>query len=114
MSEPRHYTGKCHRVIDGDTIVCDIDLGFYVWTRQIIRLKDVDTFELRGVSEEEKAKARKEKEFLQAIAEHEELKISVHGKGKYGRWIAEIFDSDGRSINEQMKIYHGVVWQQEK
>jgi micrococcal nuclease len=41
------YRAKLHRVIDGDTFELDIDLGFGCWTRQVIRLRGLDTPELR-------------------------------------------------------------------
>lgn len=43
------YDIKLNRVIDGDTIVADIDLGFDVWLKdQYIRLSGVDTPELKS------------------------------------------------------------------
>lgn len=43
------YIIKLNRVIDGDTIVADIDLGFDVWLKdQYIRLSGVDTPELKS------------------------------------------------------------------
>jgi micrococcal nuclease len=37
------------RVIDGDTIVCDIDLGFNMWLRTVsVRVYGVNTPEMRG------------------------------------------------------------------
>lgn len=37
------YRAKFRRVIDGDTVELDIDLGFGVLTRQLIRVAYVDT-----------------------------------------------------------------------
>jgi endonuclease YncB( thermonuclease family) len=34
------------RVIDGDTFVCQVDLGFYTWTRQSCRLAGLNCAEL--------------------------------------------------------------------
>ena len=36
------YSAVLRRVIDGDTYVLDIDLGFHVWTTQHIRLAGID------------------------------------------------------------------------
>lgn len=36
------YDAELVRVIDGDTFVLDVDLGFYVRTRQHIRLAGID------------------------------------------------------------------------
>jgi micrococcal nuclease len=59
-----HYKAKLVRVIDGDTIDVDIDLGFDVWLkRQRIRLAGIDAPESRTRNKAEKvlglaAKAR--------------------------------------------------------
>lgn len=43
------YTIKLIRVIDGDTVVVDIDLGFDVWLKdQYVRLAGVDAPELKS------------------------------------------------------------------
>ena len=59
-----HYKAKLVRVIDGDTIDVDIDLGFDVWLkRQRVRLAGIDAPESRTRNKAEKvlglaAKAR--------------------------------------------------------
>lgn len=40
------YDALLHRVIDGDTYVLDVDLGFRVWSRVTVRLRGLDTPEL--------------------------------------------------------------------
>lgn len=49
-TEPAYlYRAVVVRVVDGDTINVDIDLGFYVWIKkQRIRLFGIDTPEVRG------------------------------------------------------------------
>lgn len=43
------YTIKLNKVIDGDTIIADIDLGFDVWLKdQYIRLNGLDTPEIKS------------------------------------------------------------------
>ncbi len=41
------YLVYVERVIDGDTLWLDVDCGFRVWARQNIRLRGIDTPELR-------------------------------------------------------------------
>jgi len=36
------YNAVLRRVIDGDTYVLDIDLGFHIWTTQHVRLEGID------------------------------------------------------------------------
>lgn len=38
------------RVIDGDTIVVDVDLGFWIRMRETVRLSGIDTPEIYGVN----------------------------------------------------------------
>ena len=43
------YLAEITRVIDGDTFVADVDLGFKVWMRNVtFRLYGVNTPEVRG------------------------------------------------------------------
>jgi micrococcal nuclease len=50
------YTYRCKliRVIDGDTIVANIDLGFDTWSTKTIRLSDINTPEIRTKNLDEK------------------------------------------------------------
>jgi len=41
-----HYAAELLRVIDGDTIVVRIDLGFDTWRKETIRLRGIDTPEM--------------------------------------------------------------------
>ena len=60
------YGCKIVRVVDGDTVDVDIDLGFDVWLRkQRIRLYGVDTPESRTRDKEEKVYGLMAKEFVQ-------------------------------------------------
>ena len=50
------YKCKMVRVVDGDTVDVDIDLGFGVWLRkQRIRMYGIDTPESRTSDDEEKS-----------------------------------------------------------
>lgn len=55
MSEPFYYKATLVRVIDGDTIDVDIDLGFSVWlNKQRVRLAGIDTPESRNPKQRRK------------------------------------------------------------
>ena len=61
------YEYRCQitRVVDGDTVDVDIDLGFGVWMRkQRVRLKGVDTPESRTRDKVEKKYGLMAKEFV--------------------------------------------------
>ena len=100
------YKCKLIKVIDGDTIDVDIDLGFGVWLRkQRVRLYGIDTPESRTRDLDEKARGKLASKFLQDsidngkdIVLRSELKDS---KGKYGRVLGSIVVDD-LDINKAM------------
>lgn len=99
-----NYTAVIERVIDGDTIVAMVDLGFEQFSRKTFRLFGIDAQEMRGV---EKEKGRLVKEALEAMILNQKvfLKSFEDKKDKYGRYLAEIFltEQEGDpSVNQWM------------
>jgi len=79
------------KVVDGDTIDVVIDLGFDVFTKKRIRVFGINTPETRTRDKKEKQLGIKAKERVKDLLENSnEIKIKSHGKGKFGRIIAEI------------------------
>ncbi len=100
------YNAECARVIDGDTIVVNIDLGFHIFLKGIIlRFSRINAYESRG---KEKLKGLKAKVWLQNRIWHKNIIIeTIKPRGKkltdsFGRYIAEIFDKDGNNINDEL------------
>ena len=95
------YRATVIRVIDGDTVDVDIDLGFYMTTRQRIRLAHIDAPEKRGAS---KAAGLAATEFLKAILDTDQpVFIRTSKQGKFGRWLGELwFEEAFNSINQLM------------
>ena len=87
------YQCKIVRVVDGDTVDVDIDLGFGVWMKkQRIRLYGVDTPESRTRDLEEKKYGLAAKNFVKAhfpVGSEQILKTKLDGKGKFGRILGE-------------------------
>jgi endonuclease YncB( thermonuclease family) len=82
------YTYKAHieRVIDGDTIKVQIDLGFDIWNRQTLRLRGIDAFELNTGA------GKRGKEFVEAALKHEPfVTIKTSREDKYDRYLADVF-----------------------
>ena len=77
------------RVVDGDTVDVDIDLGFSTWLKkQRIRLYGIDTPESRTRDLEEKKYGKMAGNFLEdAIKDAEVVSLRTYkdAKGKYGR-----------------------------
>jgi micrococcal nuclease len=85
------YKIKLDRVIDGDTIDADIDLGFDISVKKRIRLQGINAPESRTRDLEEKAKGLAAKDRLKAVLEGaKEIHLCSHGVGKYGRCLGEL------------------------
>ena len=108
------YALSAVRVIDGDTVKADIELGLGLVLRgRAIRLQGIDSPEVRGVREEEKEAGRKARDFLKQRLDKAglvtvglksgEVKVG-QGRGressdKYGRLIGVLY-ADGVNLNE--------------
>ena len=90
------YKAKCLRVVDGDTIDAQIDLGFDTHKVIRIRLVGVNAAESRTRDLEEKAKGLAAKQFVIDILKKHKNEFILHsqGVGKYGRCLGEIFLGD--------------------
>ena len=86
------YNYKLVKVVDGDTIDVDIDLGFGVWLRnQRIRMMGIDTPESRTRDLEEKKFGLLAKDKLQTLlANGKVIKTFKDAKGKFGRILADV------------------------
>ena len=116
------YSCRIVRVVDGDTVDIDIDLGFDVWLRkQRIRLYGVDTPESRTRDLEEKKYGLAAKKFVEKrlpIGSKQTLRTRLDDRGKFGRILGEfvlITQWEGKdiptTINEQLvKERHAVKY----
>ena len=112
------YEYRCvvTRVVDGDTVDIDIDLGFGVWLRkQRVRMYGIDTPESRTKDLEEKKYGLAAKDFLTGMLYDEAgitLKTHKDGKGKFGRILGEFWRTTNfadKSINDYMIEKHHAV-----
>jgi len=103
------YKTKIVKVVDGDTVDVDIDLGFGIWMKdERVRIMGIDTPESRTRDKVEKkfglaAKARL-KSLLgkQAILKTQVNKDGEDMKGKFGRILGDFVSEDGRMVTEVM------------
>ena len=95
------YNAKLVRVIDGDTIDAEIDLGFHVFVKKRIRLYKIDAPETRTRDKNEKLLGKRAKSRLLEIlnSNNGSFVLRSHGIGKFGRCLGEIFVNN-LSINE--------------
>ena len=104
--EPFCYNATVVRIVDGDTIRLDIDLGFdIVLKNQSVRLYKVDTPECRTRDLKEKAAGLLAKEVVQnliAVGERVFIRTKLDTKGKFGRLLGTIITTDNININEHL------------
>ena len=109
------YNCTIVKVIDGDTVDVDIDLGFGVWLKkQRIRLYGIDTPESRTRDLEEKKYGLIAKAFVLAhlpLGSTRTLTTVQDKTGKYGRILGKFkaYDSDldaWVNLNQWMIIKH--------
>lgn len=98
------YRAKLLRVVDGDTLDLEMDLGFGIYHRIRVRLAGVDTPEIYGVRKDsdEYSMGKKASAFTSDWLRDKQITVKTERdkKGKYGRYLAYIFDQAGRSLNE--------------
>lgn len=106
---PYQYRARVDRVIDGDTVVCDIDLGFHVSAKQHIRLADINAPELfRGTSEERQA-GWSSKNALQEIIDFSVMRqqsewpfvlVTEKNRQTFGRFVGTLWEIDRLEAHE--------------
>ena len=104
--EPFCYNATVVRIVDGDTIRLDIDLGFdIILKNQSVRLYKVDTPECRTRDLKEKAAGLLAKVVVQdlvAVGERVFIRTKLDTKGKFGRLLGTIITADNLNINEHL------------
>lgn len=113
------YNVKVLKVVDGDTVDVDIELGFGVWlTDERVRVVGIDTPESRTSDKVEKVFGLAAKARLKELLDEEAILITQddkHGedmKGKFGRVLGD-FRVGGRTVTEILieeghaVAYHG-------
>ncbi len=105
------YEYKCTivRVIDGDTVDVDIDLGFgIIMADERVRIMGIDTPESRTSDKVEKLFGKAAKARLQELLGETSVlrtQINKNGedmKGKFGRVLGDFVAKDGRMVTEVM------------
>lgn len=98
------YKATVKRIIDGDTLVLDIDLGFYMFMNETkIRLYGLDTPEMNSEDPLLRLQAIMATRYLfdnLQVGEKVVIKTVLDKREKYGRLLATIIKKDGLNINE--------------
>jgi len=113
------YKCKILRVVDGDTVDIDIDLGFGVWMhKERVRMMGIDTPESRTRDKVEKAFGLASKSRLKEllpvgsiqILKTEIDKSGEDKKGKFGRILGDFLIDDRRATDILIEEGHAVAY----
>ena len=92
------YKVNIIKIVDGDTVDVDIDLGFGMWIKdERVRMMGIDTPESRTRDLAEKKLGLAAKERLKELC-CGNMKVQSLGKGKYGRILGIPYTEDGKDI----------------
>jgi micrococcal nuclease len=95
---PRRYPATLVRVVDGDTVDLDVDLGFRVWARQRFRLVGINCPEATAPGGSEATA------FTKAwLAEHVEIEVESQREDVYARWLGVIWAGE-ETLNNALVV----------
>ena len=98
------YKAICTRVIDGDTLELDVDLGFH--THTTIRGRMLGVYAPELFSGDNRDNGKRAKDYLETLVLNKQLVINtVKDKKSFDRWIVEIRYTDGNNVNEMVEKY---------
>jgi endonuclease YncB( thermonuclease family) len=94
------YKGFVERVIDGDTLLINIECGFGFWTRQRIRLKGINSPEIDSLE------GQRARQFVEIkLKDLSFVLIKTYKNDKYDRYLADIFylpgEQDPKIVSEK-------------
>ena len=114
------YKCKIVKIVDGDTVDVDLDLGFGVWLKdERVRIMGIDTPESRTSDKIEKIFGLAAKDRLNSLLGGEAILLSQvtkggeNMKGKFGRILGNFKTIDGKDVADVLMeeghavAYHG-------
>ena len=107
-----NYNCKLKRVVDGDTVDLEVDLGFDTWRLERVRLAGIDAPEVRTKDATEKAKGRRAAGYVferLQCAEGIQLETTEYRRGKYGRVLGIVRyiapgENRWRNMNDELIV----------
>jgi micrococcal nuclease len=87
------YNAVVERVVDGDTIVCNVDLGFNIFVKEKFRLAKINAPEMNTTD------GIVSKTILEEKILGKKVILQSEKQDKYGRWLTTI-SLDGLEINQ--------------
>ena len=103
----KKYEAELIKIVDGDTIDAIIDIGFDIYLKKRIRLWGINAPETRSKDKNEVKQGKKAKRRLKQIldASNGKFTVIIHGRGKFGRYLGEIYvEEHEKSVNKTLII----------
>ena len=97
------YNATLVKVVDGDTVDLNVDLGFYNTAKIRFRFTGMDAPEVRG---ESRVEGKRSKEYvIDKLTHAKRIRVVSEKTGKWGRWLGTIYYDNGDgliNLNESM------------
>jgi micrococcal nuclease len=108
----QYFVKNVLKVVDGDTVDVEIDLGFDLTKKERVRLGGIDTPESRTRDLEEKKLGLQAKDYLKSlIMNADKLIVRTEKDGKFGRMIGYLYMNPDATVSlNQMLIDEGFAW----
>ena len=108
----QYFVKNVLKVVDGDTIDVEIDLGFDLTKKERVRLGGIDTPESRTRDLEEKKLGLQAKDYLKSlIMNADKLIVRTEKDGKFGRMIGYLYMNPEATVSlNQMLIDECFAW----
>lgn len=104
--------GICTRVLDGDSYEVMVDVGLHMIRTEILRLRGLDTPEIRKpASEEEIARGLEAKARAEALILERPVMLEIYPREQtYGRFVADVKWWDGEGWRDVADTLRAEGW----
>ena len=90
-------------VYDGDTFKINLNCSLAVYCEKVpVRVRGVDTPEIKGKTEREKKLAKKAKQFTKEFLSQEPVNLSDCGRDKYFRLLCDVKNGQGKDLAREL------------
>ena len=90
-------------VYDGDTFKINLNCSLAVYCEKVpVRVRGVDTPEIKGKTEREKKLAQKAKEFTKNFLNKEPINLSNCSRDKYFRLLCDVKNGQGKDLAREL------------
>ena len=90
-------------IYDGDTFKINLNCSLAVYCEKVpVRIRGVDTPEIKGKTEREKKLAQKAKEFTKNFLAQEPVNLSNCGRDKYFRLLCDVKNGQGKDLAREL------------